>query len=166
MKDKGLIDQISLFGGEDWKKKALFLSGMLWLGIVYACYSDYNMATGSGNLSMILFLFANTYFPAKRIRLKYRVKSSQKFFNKFLVYHIWFNTASFFVACYHCYISLWSNWWLMIALALMGWLTMGGFLMWIRFKPSRFKKGIYLLHTQQVVFFVMIYAMLKGHYVI
>ena len=115
MKDKGLIDQISLFGGEDWKKKALFLSGMLWLGIVYACYSDYNMATGSGNLSMILFLFANTYFPAKRIRLKYRVKSSQKFFNKFLVYHIWFNTASFFVACYHCYISLWSNWWLMIS---------------------------------------------------
>ncbi|VEN74101.1 Magnetosome protein Mad2 [Candidatus Desulfarcum epimagneticum] len=166
MKDRGLIDQISLFGEKGWKKKIIFLAFFFWLGTVYALYSDYNMATGSGNLSMVLFLLANTYFPAKRIRLRYKARHTQGFFNRFLVFHIWLNTSAFGVACYHCYVSLWSNLWLMLALALMGWLTIGGFLMWIRFKPSKMKKGIYLLHTQQVVFFIMIYAMLKGHYVI
>jgi hypothetical protein len=164
--DKGFIEQVSLFGEDGWKKKLIFLGLAAWAGTLYALYSDYNMATGSGNLSMILFLLANTYFPAKRIRIKYKVKNTQKFFNRFLVFHIWLNTFSFFVACYHCYVSLWSNFWLMLALVLMGWLTVGGFLMWIRFKPSKIKKGIYLLHTQQIVFFVMLYAMLKGHYVI
>ncbi len=166
LNDKGFIEQISLFGEKGLKKKIIFLGVLFWLGAMYAIYSDYNMATGTGNLSMFMFLLANTYLPAKRIRMRYKIKHTQSFFNKILVYHIWLNTASFLVACYHCYISLWSNFWLMLALFLMGWLTIGGFLMWIKYQPSKFKKGIYILHTQQILFFVMVYAMLKGHYVI
>ncbi len=141
------------------------MGALIWLGIIIALYSDYNLATGTGNLCMVLFLAANTYYPARRIRLFYKVKNVQILFNTFLMFHIWLNTSAFIVACVHCYITLWSNKWLMTALFLMGWLTVGGFLMWIKYQPSKVKKGIYLLHTQQIIFFIMIFAMLKGHYV-
>ena len=113
----------------------------------------------------MLFLAANIYFPAKRIRLRYSLKKVQDQFDRLLVFHIWTNTSAFVVACIHCYVSLWSNNWLILALVIMGWLTVGGFLMWIKFKPGKVKKGMYILHTQQVLFFVMVFAMLKGHYV-
>jgi len=135
------------------------------LAAIYACVSDYNLATGTGNLSMVLFLAANVYFPAKRIRLHYNLKKVQTDFDRLLVFHIWANTCAFVVACIHCYVSLWSNNWLILALVIMGWLTVGGFLMWIKFQPGKVKKGMYILHTQQVLFFVMVFAMLKGHYV-
>lgn len=135
------------------------------MAVVYAYNSDYNLATGTGNLSMVLFLAANIYFPAKRLRLRYSFKNVQPQFNRLLVYHIWLNTASFIAACIHCYVSLWGNNWLMVALYIMGWLTVGGFLMWIKYPPGKVKKGMYLLHTQQVLFFIMVFAMLKGHYV-
>ena len=141
------------------------LVGLAVLAVLYAYMSDYNLATGTGNLSMVLFLTANIYFPAKRIRLHYNLKKVQDHFDRLLVFHIWTNTSAFVVACIHCYVSLWSNNWLILALVIMGWLTVGGFLMWIKFKPGKVKKGMYILHTQQVLFFVMVFAMLKGHYV-
>lgn len=165
MSDRGFIHQISLWGDSPLRNRVIFLAVLTWASAIFAIYSDYNLATGSGNLSMLLFLAANIYFPVKRIRLHYNPRNVQPFFNKFLVYHIWLNTAAFGVACLHCYITMWSNMWLMVALFLMGWLTLGGFLMWIKYPPGRIKKGVYLLHTQQIVFFLMIFAMLKGHYV-
>ena len=158
-------NQIPLFGDSPLKHRLILISILAWAGLVFAIYSDYNLATGTGNLSMLLFLAANMYFPAKRIRIHYNIKHVRLFFNKLLVFHIWLNTTAFAVACIHCYITLWSNTWLMIALFLMGWLTVGGFLMWIKYPPGKIKKGMYLLHTQQVVFFLMVFAMLKGHYV-
>ncbi|MBF0119404.1 MAG: hypothetical protein HQK79_11255 [Desulfobacterales bacterium] len=167
MKAKPNTYNVPLFGEGSLKRRTIFVSILSIICAIYAINSDYNLATGTGNLSMVLFLAANVYMPAKRIRLKYTFREDvQPYFNKLLVYHIWLNTASFFVACVHCYITLWSNNWLMLALFLMGWLTFGGFLMWIKYQPGKFKKGMYLLHTQQIVFFIMIFAMLKGHYVI
>ena len=136
------------------------------MAVLYAYRSDYNLTTGLGNLSMVLFIAANIYFPAKRLRLKFRFENVQYYFDRLLVYHIWLNTSSFAVACIHCYITPWSNNWLLLALFSMGWLTFGGFLMWIKYPPGKVKKGIYILHTQQFLFVVMIVAMLKGHYVI
>jgi hypothetical protein len=161
----GLYD-FELFGHGPLKKRAVIIGSFLLLAVVYAYNSDYNLATGTGNLCMVLFLAANVYFPAKRIRLRYSLKNVQPYFNRLLVYHIWLNTASFITACIHCYVSLWANNWLLTALFIMGWLTVGGFLMWIKYPPGKVKKGMYLLHTQQVLFFVMVFAMLKGHYVI
>ncbi|MBF0451864.1 MAG: hypothetical protein HQK75_14260 [Candidatus Magnetomorum sp.] len=157
---------ISLFGSSSLKNKLIFLSTCFVLGTLYAYTSDYNLATGTGNLTMVLFLGANIYFPAKKIRFYYSMKNVQGYFNKLLVFHIWLNTSAFIVTCIHCYVTLWSNNWLMVALFLMGWLTFGGFLMWIKYPPGKVKKGVYILHTQQVLFFVMVFAMLKGHYVI
>ncbi len=157
---------IALFGRGPIKTRVIFVSVLVIIGIIYAVSSDYNLATGSGNLCMVLFLAANVYFPAKRIRLKYGMKNVQSQFNSLLVWHIWLNTFSFIAACIHCYVSMWSNDWLIAALFMMGWLTFGGFLMWFKYQPGKVKKGLYLLHTQQVLFFIMIFAMLKGHYVI
>ncbi len=156
---------IELFGRGPLKARVVLVTVLVIIGTIYAFTSDYNLATGSGNLSMILFLAANVYFPAKRIRLKYSIKNVQSQFNSLLVWHIWLNTFAFLAACIHCYVSLWSNNWLIAALFMMGWLTFGGFLMWFKFQPGKVKKGIYLLHTQQTIFFIMIFAMLKGHYV-
>jgi hypothetical protein len=156
---------LKLFGTAPLRRRVIFIAALALLSALYAVASDYNLATGTGNLSMILFLGANVYFPAKRIRIHYQMKDVQAQFNKLLVYHVWLNTASFGVACLHCYVTLWSNNWLMLALFIMGWLTFGGFLMWLKYPPAKVKKGIYILHTQQVLFFVMIFALLKGHYV-
>ena len=158
--------RLELFGQGPLKKRAMLIGCFVLLAVIYAYSSDYNLATGTGNLSMVLFLAANVYFPAKRIRLRYNLKKVQPYFNKLLVYHIWLNTSAFVTACIHCYVSLWSNNWLMLALFIMGWLTVGGFLMWIKYQPGKMKKGIYILHTQQILFFMMLFAMLKGHYVI
>ena len=157
--------ELDLFGRGSLRKRAIIIGCFLAGAVIYAYYSDYNLATGSGNLSMVLFLAANVYFPAKRIRLRYSLKNVQPYFNQLLVYHIWLNTAAFVTACIHCYVSLWSNNWLLVSLFIMGWLTVGGFLMWIKYQPGKVKKGMYILHTQQILFFVMIFAMLKGHYV-
>ncbi|MBF0103028.1 MAG: hypothetical protein HQK77_19190 [Desulfobacterales bacterium] len=166
MIDKRSTYNLNLFGEGPLKYRLIWIVVLIKISILYALFSDYNLATGTGNLCMILFLAANVYFPAKRLRLRYNFKEVQPYFNKLLVYHIWLNTASFIAACIHCYVTLWSNNWLMLALFLMGWLTFGGFLMWIKYQPGRVKKGVYLLHTQQLVFFLMVFAMLKGHYVI
>ncbi|MBW1942800.1 MAG: hypothetical protein JRJ51_08190 [Deltaproteobacteria bacterium] len=159
------LQQLELLGSGPLKNRIIFLGSFLLLGVLYAYNSDYNLATGTGNLCIVLFLGANIYFPAKRIRLYYNLKDVQPFFNKLLVWHIWLNTTSFVVACIHCYVTLWSNTWLMVALFVMGWLTVGGFLMWIKYPPAKVKKGVYILHTQQILFFMMVFAMLKGHYV-
>ena len=166
MKVKTATFEIPIFGWGSVKIRAMIIAAGIILGIIYAFTSDYNLATGTGNLSMVLFLAANVYFPAKKIRVYYNIKNVQQFYNKLLVYHIWLNTSAFLVTCIHCYVTLWSNNWLMIALFLMGWLTFGGFLMWIKYQPGKIKKGMYILHTQQILFFIMIFAMLKGHYVI
>ena len=157
--------RLELFGQGSLKKRAVIIGCFLLAAVIYAYNSDYNLATGTGNLCMVLFLAANVYFPAKRIRLRYSLKNVQPYFNWLLVYHIWLNTAAFVTACIHCYVTLWSNNWLMLALFIMGWLTMGGFLMWIKYQPGKVKKGMYILHTQQILFFIMVFAMLKGHYV-
>ena len=159
------LHKLNLFGQGPLKRRAMLVGSFVLLAVIYAYNSDYNLATGTGNLSMVLFLAANIYFPAKRLRLRYGFKDVQPQFNRLLVYHIWLNTASFISACIHCYVSLWGNNWLMAALYIMGWLTVGGFLMWIKYPPGKVKKGMYLLHTQQVLFFIMVFAMLKGHYV-
>jgi hypothetical protein len=157
--------QLRLLGTKPLKQRARFVGVCVLVAALFAWQSDYNLATGTGNLSMVLFLAANTYFPVKRVRIRYQVRDVQGFFDKFLVYHIWLNTASFGVGCIHCYFNPWTNNWLRLVLVLMGLLTVGGFLMWMKYPPARVKKGLYILHTQQFLFFLMVFALLKGHYV-
>ncbi|MBF0106081.1 MAG: hypothetical protein HQM16_12230 [Deltaproteobacteria bacterium] len=133
--------------------------------VLFAVYSDYNLATGTGNLCIILFILGNTYVPAKWLRFKFGLKNVAESFSIFLDYHIYINIAAFVTCCVHCYVSHWVNFWLEVSLVLMGWLILGGFLMKYVYSPA-LKKGIYFLHTQQFVFILLLFALLKGHYVI
>ncbi|MBF0360270.1 MAG: hypothetical protein HQK49_04625 [Oligoflexia bacterium] len=128
-------------------------------------YSDYNLATGSGNLCLILFLLANTYIPAKRLRFIYNFRNVEEFFQVFLYFHCIVNIFAFSLACVHAYLTNWVNIWLEITLLLMGWLTFGGFLLKFNYN-STIKRWIYFLHSQQIIFYIMLFALLKGHYVI
>ena len=113
---------------------------------------------------MILFLAANVYIPAKRLRKRYRFRRVQPYFSWLLRVHCWLNAAAFICSCIHCYTTSWTNPWLQLSLVLMGVLTLNGFIMKLKY-PPRIHKGLYFLHTQQFVFICLLYAMLKGHYV-
>jgi hypothetical protein len=135
----------------------------LWC-LSFAYFSDYNWPTGTGNLCLILFLAANIYIPAKHLRKRYRFAGVHLHFSWLLRYHGHLNTLAFVVACVHCYTTSWTNFWLWVSLVLMGVLTLNGYTMKLKY-PPRIRKGIYLLHSQQLVFLLLIYSILKGHYV-
>ena len=118
----------------------------------------------SGNLCVVLFILANTYVPAKQLRPLFEKKRDlSDEFNILLGYHCILNIIAFFAFVVHCYLSYWVNPWLKITTVLMGWLVLGGVIMKFKYSPA-LKKGVYFLHTQQFSFFILIFALLKGHY--
>ncbi len=133
--------------------------------VAFAYVSDYNWPTGTGNLCLILFLSANVYIPAKLLRKHYQWDKVQHYFDWMAKAHCNLNTAAFVMSLVHCYTTVWANFWLWLSMVLMGVLTLNGFIMKLRYQP-KLRKKLYILHTQQVVFICLIYAMLKGHYVI
>ncbi len=145
------------------KRLPWFLAIIVGLFIIF--FSDYNLATGSGNLCIILFIAANTYVPAKWLRFMFNFQNVGNYFNVYLGYHCILNIVAFLVAVFHCYVSNWVNFWLKVGVVLMGWLVLGGFLLKFKYTP-KIKKSIYFLHSQQFVFFLLLYALLKGHYAI
>jgi len=135
------------------------------LCIVFARFSDYNLATGTGNLTVVLFLLANTYIPAKWLKNRFKFKGVAKQFNELLGYHCILNIFGFFSCIIHGYLSHWVNFWLQVTVVLMGFLVVGGF--FLRFKFStKIKKGIYFIHTQQWLFILLLFSLLQGHYFI
>jgi hypothetical protein len=148
-----------------WRNWLGMIAGLVLFGTAFAYLSDYNWPTGTGNLCLLLFLAANVYVPAKRLRVHYRFSGVQPYFNWLLRWHCWLNVAAFLAAVVHCRLASWANRWLWLSLILMGVLVINGFLMKLKYQPNRVTKGLFFLHTQQVVFLVLIYAMIKGHYV-
>lgn len=146
------------------KRKVVGYAIFLVWCVAFAYVSDYNWPTGTGNLCLILFLAGNVYVPAKRLRMRYRWGRVQPYFAWLLRSHCYLNTAAFVMALVHCYTTAWANVWLWLSLILMGVLTLNGFVMKLKY-PPRLRKGLYVLHTQQIVFVALLYAMLKGHYV-
>ena len=132
------------------------------LGLTYL--TDYNWPTRTGNLCVFLFVAANTYIPANRLRKWFRFRGVQLYYVWMVRWHCYLNTAAFVAACFHCYTTSWTNNWLWLSLYLMGVLTIGGFLLKFRY-PPKVRKGLYVLHTQQLAFLLLLYALLKGHYV-
>ncbi len=135
------------------------------LACIYAWFSAYNSATITGNLCGVFFLLGNTYVPVKRLRYWITRKDISEEMNMLLGFHCLLNITAFFLCVLHCYLSNWVNIWLKASTVLMGWLVLGGFFLKYKYSPL-IKKGVYFLHSQQFVFLVLIYCLLKGHYVI
>jgi hypothetical protein len=126
--------------------------------------TDYNWPTRTGNLCVFLFVIANTYVPANRLRRRFKFRGVQVYYTWMVRWHCYLNTAAFVMACVHCYTTSWTNNWLWLSLFVMGVLTIGGFLLKFQY-PPKVRKGLYVLHTQQLAFLLLLYALLKGHYV-
>ncbi len=154
---------LNFFESAENRLKIILFMAFTILCILIAVLSDYNFATGSGNLTMILFVIAQAYLPARRLRIFFMLKDDA-FFGIFLRVHCWLNTLAFVWSCVHCYATHWHNTYLWIALGLMGWLTFGGMILRFRYPPA-IGKGLYFLHTQTIVFVIMCLCLLKGHYV-
>ncbi len=148
----------------DAKLKLALIVTFILVCIIFAYTSDYNLATGSGNLCMLLFIVSNSYVPVKRLRLFFMLKDQQGFFTKFVRIHCWLNTGMFVAGCIHCYVTRWHNIYLWISLVIMGWLVLGGFIMRFKYQAT-VRKGLYILHTQQFMFYILCFCLLKGHYV-
>ncbi len=154
---------ITVFKTSDTRLKAILLAVFVLCCVLFAIWSDYNFATGSGNLCMLLFIAAQSYLPAKHLRIWFMLKDDI-FFAKFLRVHCWLNVACFIAMCIHCYVTHWHNTWLWIGLIIMGWLTFGGAILRFKYPPS-VRKGLYFLHTQMFLFIALCFCLLKGHYV-
>jgi hypothetical protein len=149
--------------GQDWWRVVAAYLAVALVSFALTWVSDFNWPTRTGNLCMILFLAANTYQPAKLLRKHFRFRGVQIYYSWLLRWHCYLNTAAFVAACVHAYTTSWTNKWLWLSLVMMGVLTVGGFLLRFKYQP-KVRKGLYVLHTQQIAFLVLLYALLKGHY--
>ncbi len=74
-------------------------------------------------------------------------------------------TLSLVVGAWHA-VLMQQHWLLWVAMAGMGFLTVGGALLQWKWTPAKVRKGVYLLHAQQLVFLGVIGLLLVGHAVV
>ncbi|MGB0652691.1 MAG: hypothetical protein ACPGQL_05775 [Thermoplasmatota archaeon] len=55
------------------------------------------------------------------------------------------------------------HWTLWVSMGIMGFLVVGGALLQWKWTPSKVRKGVYLLHTQQTLFVALIALLVIGH---
>ncbi len=118
-----------------------------------------------GLVSLVLFVFANAYYPARMIANQFRPwpRDVALFFKKYLDLHMNINIIAFVAMTIHAHFSDERNLFLYVSLLVTVWLTMAGILMRSKKFSSDTKKQMRLIHTQQTVFLVWIVLLLLGH---
>ena len=117
-----------------------------------------------GILAMILFVFANAYYPARLIANQFRPWPRQVaiFFKKYLDLHMYINIVAFVIMTVHAHYSEDRNIFLYASLVVTVWLTIAGILMRNKSFSSDTKKQMRMIHTQQYVIFLWIFMLLIG----
>ena len=120
-----------------------------------------------GIVSMLLFVAANAYYPARLIANNYRPwpRDVAIFFKKYLDIHMWVNIVAFVAMTIHAHFSEERNIFLWASLLVTVWLTFAGILMRSKSFSSDTKKQMRLIHTQQTVFLVWLVLLIVGHVV-
>jgi hypothetical protein len=118
-----------------------------------------------GIVSMLLFVVANAYYPARLIANQYRPwpREIAIFFKKYLDIHMWLNVVAFVAMSIHAHFSDERNIFLYASLLVTVWLTFAGILMRSKQFSSDTKKQMRLIHTQQTVFLVWLILLILGH---
>ncbi|MEI6305677.1 MAG: hypothetical protein WCP33_02545 [Deltaproteobacteria bacterium] len=118
-----------------------------------------------GILAMILFVFANAYYPARLIANQFRPWPRQVaiFFKKYLDLHMYVNIVAFVIMTVHAHYSEERNMFLYASLVVTVWLTIAGILMRNKSFSSDTKKQMRMIHTQQYVFFLWLFLLFIGH---
>ncbi|HIJ81802.1 MAG TPA: hypothetical protein HPP76_08850 [Desulfuromonadales bacterium] len=119
-----------------------------------------------GVLSMLLFLSANAYYPARLIANNFKPWSRETthFFKKYLDVHMLLNLLGLFTLTLHGHYAPADerNIILSGAFVLTVWLVFAGILMRYNVFHSM-KKQMRLIHTQQTLFFVWLVLIILGH---
>jgi hypothetical protein len=118
-----------------------------------------------GIISLLLFVFANAYYPARLIANQFRPwpRDVAIFFKKYLDLHMNINIVAFVAMTIHAHFSDERNIFLYASLLVTVWLTLAGMLMRSKSFSSDTKKQMRLIHTQQTVFLVWLVLLIVGH---
>lgn len=122
-----------------------------------------------GYLALIFFIIANLYTPAKWLlkNLIYGRDFLKKNMGDMLKTHIKCNIAMYIFAVIHMFNADNGNILLYIAMFIMAWLTIGGFLMRTKFDINKdVRKHARLLHAQKNLFWLSIILLLWGHAIV
>ena len=120
-----------------------------------------------GIISLVLFVFANAYYPARLIANQFKPwpRDVAIFFKKYLDLHMNINIVAFIAMTIHAHFSDERNIFLYASLLVTVWLTLAGMLMRSKSFSSDTKKQMRLIHTQQTVFLVWLVLLIVGHLV-
>ncbi len=118
-----------------------------------------------GFVCLLLFVFANAYYPARLIANQYRPwpKDIAIFFKKYLDLHMSINIIAFIAMSIHAHFSDERNIFLYASLLVTVWLTFAGILMRSKSFSSDTKKQMRIIHTQQIIFLVWLVLLIFGH---
>jgi len=108
----------------------------------------------TGMLSLMLFLLANAYYPARLVANQFHPWSGEVtvFFKKYLDIHMWMNVIAFSLVAINTNLSDGHTIFLYASLLVTVWLTITGILKRSKKISRDTSKQIYLLRTQQTVF--------------
>lgn len=121
----------------------------------------------TGILSLLLFVVANVYYPARLIANQYRPwpRDIAIFFKKYLDIHMWMNVIAFVMMTIHAHCTDGRNIFLYASLLVTVWLTFAGILMRSKKFSGDTKKQMRMIHTQQTVFYIWLVVLIIGHLV-
>ena len=119
-----------------------------------------------GMVSMVLFLSANAYYPARLIANNFKPwsRNTSVFFKKYLDIHMLLNILALLTLTIHGHYAQADerNIILSASFALTVWLVFAGVLMRYNVFHSM-KKQMRLIHTQQTLFVVWVILIILGH---
>ena len=103
--------------------------------------------------------------PALRGNKEMLVKTMRLHRRVWLPIHLITGVATLVLGTWHGLLEEEGNWMLWGSMVAFGFLTAGGAVLAWKWTPAVVRKGVYLLHTQQVVFLVTVALLIAGHLV-
>ena len=108
----------------------------------------------TGMTSLMLFVLANAYYPARLVASQFRPWSGEvtTFFNKYLDIHMWLNVIAFVLVTINADLTDGPTMFLYVSLLVTVWLTVAGILKRSKKITRDTRKQLGLLRTQQTAF--------------
>jgi hypothetical protein len=117
-----------------------------------------------GFIALGLFICSCVYIGMRVLMQTYPHVFKGKFKIKpWFVMHVWCSTAFAGAAILHWYFSDRGNMFLHIALMIVIWLTLAGFVLRYRLAEKETNKNLRLLHTQRWLFVALLVLLIVGH---
>lgn len=118
-----------------------------------------------GFVALALFLCATVYLGMRFLMRTYPQKFKGKFKIKpWFVAHEWCSSAFCLAAILHWYYSDRGNTFLHVALLIVIWLTVAGYVLRYRVTHNETQKNLRLLHTQRGLFLGLVILLVVGHF--